>query len=433
MTQDTIFAQATAPGRAAIAVIRVSGPLAASALDAFRAEAPPPRRAAVRRLRGADGEILDEALVIRFEENASFTGEDLVELHCHGGRAVTRAILGKLAQLPGFRLAEPGEFTRRALEAGRLDLSQVEGLADLIDAQTESQRRQALRIMGGALSRKVDLWRGDLIRARALVEAVIDFADEEVPETVAPEVERLIASVTAGIRDVLAGADAAERIRDGFEVALIGRPNTGKSTLLNALAGRDAAITSDIAGTTRDVIEVHMDLRGLSVCLLDTAGLRDAADPIEALGVARAVERARAADIRVLLRDPEDTEPDPATMKPGDLVVWGKADIAGARDDLSVSGKTGEGLDALIDAICGRLEEMAAGATDATRARHKAALAEALRSLDRAMAEAHAGEDRLDVTAEFLRQATRDLESVVGRVDVEDVLDDIFSTFCLGK
>ncbi len=337
-----------------MAIVRISGPDALAAGTLLAGSLPPARHSALRRLTATDGIVLDEALVLSFEAGHSFTGEDVVELHLHGSIATVKAVLGALGGLPGLRLAEPGEFTRRALENERLDLAQVEGLADLIEAETESQRRQALRVLSGALGRVAEGWRADLIRAAALLEATIDFVDEDVPVDVTPEVTDLIDKVADSLRREAKGATAAERIRDGFEVAIVGPPNVGKSTLLNALAGRDAAITSDIAGTTRDVIEVRMDLRGLPVTILDTAGLRETEDRIETLGVQRAIARAEAADLRVILLESLEDEP---LLSPidDDIVAVGKADLA-ATESFAVSGRTGAGLDRLIDMIVERLE-----------------------------------------------------------------------------
>ncbi|WP_417806315.1 tRNA uridine-5-carboxymethylaminomethyl(34) synthesis GTPase MnmE [Thioclava sp.] len=426
---DTIFALATARGKAGVAVIRISGPQAFVAASALAGDLPRSRVAGLRKLRlGADE--LDEAIVVCFEHGASFTGEDVAELHIHGAIATVSAVLNALGQQPGLRLAEPGEFTRRALENERLDLSQVEGLSDLIDAETEAQRKQALKVLSGAVGDCVEAWRSDLVRAAALIEATIDFADEDVPVDVAPEVTALIDRVSAGLSDELRRIDAAERVREGFEVAIVGRPNAGKSTLLNALAGREAAITSEIAGTTRDVIELRMDIAGLAVTLLDTAGLRETEDTVEAIGVARALERASQSDLRVFLLD--GGEVPLITPERDDIIVHGKADL-GAAEGFAVSGKTGLGLDRLIAEIAERLSERAAGAGVMTRERHRRGIRVAFEALESARDEVLRGSERSELAAESLRQAVWALESLLGRVDVEHLLDEIFSSFCIGK
>lgn len=426
---DTIFALASARGKAGVGVIRISGPEAWRSASALCGHLPLPRVASLRRL-ALDGEMLDEALVISFAKGASFTGEEAVELQVHGALATTSAVLRALSDLPGMRLAEPGEFTRRAMENGRLDLAQVEGLADLIEAETEAQRKQALRVLSGAIGARADMWRRDLIRAAALLEATIDFADEDVPVDVGPEVSALMAGVLSDLERERQGVSAAERIRDGYEVAIIGRPNAGKSTLLNALAGRDAAITSEIAGTTRDVIEVRMEICGLPVTLLDTAGLRVSDEELESIGIARAVNRAQNADLRVFLLDGEDVPLVPPAD--GDLLVWGKADIS-ARQGLAVSGRTGQGLDILIASIGERLGQRAGRAGVMTRERHRSAIVVAIGAMESAQAEVRSGLGRTELAAEELRRAIRALDSLVGRVDVEDLLDEIFASFCIGK
>ncbi|ETD03543.1 tRNA uridine-5-carboxymethylaminomethyl(34) synthesis GTPase MnmE [Rhodobacter capsulatus] len=426
---DTIYAQASGRGKAGVAVIRLSGPRAWEAVAALCGRLPAPRQAAVRLLRiGADA--LDEALVLCFEAGRSFTGEESAELHLHGALATVAAVLKALGSLGFLRLAEPGEFTRRAMESGRLDLSQVEGLADLIEAETEAQRKQALAVLSGSVGRMVETWRSKLIRAAALMEACIDFADEDLPVDVTPEAFALLSEVAAQLSAEIGRISVTERVREGFEVAIVGRPNAGKSTLLNALAGREAAITSEVAGTTRDVIEVRMDLSGLAVTLLDTAGLRDTEDQVEAIGVARAIERAKRADLRVFLLDDGDI---PLLQPIGDdLVVQGKADLGGS-GDLRVSGKTGEGVDALVAAITERLSARAAGAGVMTRERHRDCLGRASGALESALEELGHGLERLDLAAEHCRTGVRALESLLGRVDVENLLDEIFSSFCIGK
>jgi tRNA modification GTPase len=427
---DTIYATATARGRSGLAVVRISGPASLAAGEALCSSLPATRLAGLRRLTWG-GELLDEALVLCFAEGASFTGEAVVELHVHGGPAVVGAVLRALSMQPGLRLAEPGEFTRRALENGVLDLAQVEGLADLIDAETEAQRRQAVRVLSGAVGDRVERWRRDLIRAGALLEATIDFADEDVPVDVSPEVLGLIDGLMVDLGREAAGVTAAERIRDGFEVAIVGAPNVGKSTLLNQLAGREAAITSEIAGTTRDVIEVRMEIAGLPVTFLDTAGLRETDDRLEQAGIDRAVSRADAADLRVFLRD--GGEALSLTPKDEDLVVFGKSDTKSAVLGLSVSGRTGEGVSELMARIGEILQRRVASAGALVRERHRIAVTGAIATLVEARAEVVRGDSRVELAAEHLRRTVRSLDALVGRVDVDDLLGEIFASFCIGK
>ncbi|MWD27082.1 tRNA uridine-5-carboxymethylaminomethyl(34) synthesis GTPase MnmE [Aquicoccus sp. SCR17] len=425
---DTIFALATARGKAGVAVIRLSGPDALRAGEAICGPLPDPRRTALRRLKASDGTLLDEAMVIRFAAGASFTGEDVVEFHLHGAPAIQQAVLRECAAL-GLRPAEAGEFTRRAFENGRLDLAQVEGLADLIEAETEAQRRQALRILSGELGQRAGIWRTDLIRAASLLEAVIDFADEEVPEDVSTEVLALLSATTTDLQRDERGVQAAERVRDGVEVAIVGRPNVGKSTLLNRLAGREAAITSEHAGTTRDIIEVRMDVGGYAVTLLDTAGLREAEDAVESIGVERARQRAELADLRIFLIEAEEAPE--LTPRDGDLVLRAKMDTDSGED--GISGKTGAGIDRLLERLEARVSELSGGAGLATRERHRLAIAGAIERLGAASALVAQGAEHYDIAAEEMRSAIRGLDSLIGRVDVENLLDEIFSSFCIGK
>ncbi|MEM6407485.1 MAG: tRNA uridine-5-carboxymethylaminomethyl(34) synthesis GTPase MnmE [Pseudomonadota bacterium] len=426
---DTIYALASARGKAGVAVIRVSGPLAQQACVQLTGKSLDSPKPSLRRLRDNSGALLDEALVLFFEKGHSFTGEDVVELQTHGSPAIVNSVMAELGQIDGVRLAEPGEFTRRALENGRMDLAQVEGLADLIEAETEAQRRQALRVFDGAIGQRVDAWRTDLIRAAALLEATIDFADEDIPIDVTPEVKELTTRVLAELSRELAGAHAAERVRDGFEVAILGEPNVGKSTLLNALAGREAAITSSVAGTTRDVIEVRMDLSGLPVTFLDTAGLRATQDEVEAIGIERALARAERADLRIILTE-GGVLPPGVEQVAGDLVVAGKADLDTSGQ---ISGTTGQGISELVSEVTSRLESKASGASLAIRARHAEALKTGATSLQNALDELDRGMERSELAAEELRIGIRALESLVGRIDVETLLDEIFASFCLGK
>ncbi|WP_298851375.1 tRNA uridine-5-carboxymethylaminomethyl(34) synthesis GTPase MnmE [uncultured Ruegeria sp.] len=427
---DTIFALASAQGKAGVAVIRLSGPEAHSAAARLTGSTLPNRGMVLRTLRDHGGARLDDGLVLTFQAPASFTGENVTELQIHGSTASVNAVLRCLSDTEGLRIAEPGEFTRRALENGKMDLTQVEGLADLIDAETEAQRKQAQTVLAGELGALAERWRRDLIRAASLLEAVIDFADEEVPTDVTPEVRVLVNGVMSDLRREADGVKIAERIRNGFEVAIVGLPNAGKSTLLNALAGRDAAITSEYAGTTRDVIEVRMDLAGLPVTLLDTAGLRDTEDFVENLGIELARKRAEAADLRVFLS--ETPEQLGVATQDGDIHVLPKADLRNDSSD-GVSGKTGQGVDALICQISCVLSQRTTSYGIATRERHRAAINKAAEALNAAIRVLESGSDLYDIAAEELRTAIRALESLVGRIDVETLLDEIFSSFCLGK
>lgn len=429
--QNTIFALATPPGRGALAVIRISGPGAFSGLAALGGGAPPLRMMALRRLICPEtAELIDEALVVRFGRDRSFTGEDSVELQIHGSRAVAARIFRVLGALPGFRIAEPGEFTRRALLAGRMDFAQAESLADLVDAETELQRRQAMALLTGELSHAVSAWRARLVSALAAFEASLDFADEadvstDVAVDVKPDMERLAAEIGA----VSSGRAFGRSLREGFTVAIIGPPNAGKSTLLNHLAGEQAAITSAVPGTTRDIIRVRREIAGLPVWFLDTAGLRVTTDEVEEAGVLIARKAAAAADLRLhveaadALREGEDD-----LWRDGDLRVWLKLDLEPGPGDLAVSARTGDGVTALLAGIAERLLLRApAGALAATE-RQALRLGEARDAVLKAVKE-----DSVEIAVEHLLGGVRSLDQVVGRVDVEDVLDEVFSRFCIGK
>jgi tRNA modification GTPase len=437
MSADTIFALSTAAGRAGVAVVRVSGPDAGRALAAMTGRPLPEARVATLvRLSGADGRPVDEALVLYFAAPASFTGEDVTEFHIHGGRATVEAVLQALRVL-GLRPAEAGEFTRRAVENGKLDLTRAEAIADIVDAETDAQRRQALRQYDGALAELYEGWRADLIRAGAWAEAAIDFSDEELPADTLAQTMQSIAAILGEIRRHLDDASRGELLRDGLHLAVIGPPNAGKSSLVNALARRDVAIVAETAGTTRDVIEVRMDLGGYPVTLADTAGLRAAAEAIEAEGVRRALARADAADLVVLLLDGSAADPFgglPAGTR-RDLVVFNKSDLPwpAARDGISISLKTGEGLDAMIAALTAKARDRLEAPNEApvlTRKRHRHALEEAARSLEHGLV---APDDHPELVAEDLRLALRALGRITGRVDIEELLDVVFKDFCIGK
>ncbi len=428
---QTIFALASARGRAGVAVIRISGPQAIDAVEALAMVRPTPRKTTLRTL-WFEGEALDQALIITFAAGASFTGEDVAELHIHGGVAVVESVLLALGKQHGLRHAHAGEFTRRALENNRMDLAQVEGLADLINAETEAQRKQALNVMRGALSEKCEIWRQKLLRAMALLEAVIDFADEDIPVDVYPEVRILLSEVLVGLSSEIDGFSGAERVRDGFEVAIIGRPNIGKSTLLNTIAGRDVALTSDIAGTTRDVIEVRLNLNGLAVTLLDLAGIRKTDDAVEGLGVDRAIERGKSADLRVfLVANLNEVDGFGLDVSDDDIIVFGKGDLLEGTDK-QISGKTGLGVDALLARISSIVETRVAGSSLLIRKRHLEAIDSARAHLMTTL-NGLENDDLGELIVADLRFAVEALDVLVGKIDIEHVLGEIFADFCIGK
>jgi len=454
MSADTIFALSSGRPPAAIAVVRVSGPAAGAALQALIGKIPAPRQAALARVRDpASGEMIDEGLALWFPGPRSETGEDTAELQMHGGRAVIAGVLAALARVPGCRPAEAGEFTRRAFENGRLDLTRVEGLADLVGADTEAQRRQAFRQMRGALGDRAETWRTQLIEALALVEARIDFPDEgDVPENLIAPALAKAQELRDEIANTLADQRRGERLREGLVVAIAGPPNAGKSSLLNRIARRDAAIVSPFAGTTRDVIEVHLDLDGSPVTFLDTAGIRDSTDPVEQEGVRRARERAAAADLVLWVMDSSASgeiageaiaQEFPNNAK---WIVWNKIDLVSALRIKSlksivhklnypsyfISALTESGFGEFLEVLRGHAQEFLGSTEPAlvTRTRHRYALENAVAALERALNEPAARED---VVAEELRLAGRALGRLTGRVDVEDVLDVIFRDFCIGK
>ncbi|MBV8851236.1 MAG: tRNA uridine-5-carboxymethylaminomethyl(34) synthesis GTPase MnmE [Methylobacteriaceae bacterium] len=445
MQNDTIFAMATAPGRAAIAVCRMSGPGARDAVLRLAGRVPPPRRAQLSRLaHPVSGEAIDDALIFYFPAPRSYTGEDCAELQVHGGTAIARALIEALGAL-GLRAAEPGEFTRRAFLNGKLDLAQAEGVADLVDAETESQRRQALRQLEGRLSRQVESWRQSLLGIAARLEAELDFSDEgDLAELMMSNIViDDIRQLTSEMREALWHARTGERLRDGLRIVIAGVPNAGKSSLLNALARRDVAIVSEHPGTTRDALEVHLDLAGYPVTVVDTAGLRDASDAVEQIGIGRAMQRAEAADLILWL-----VEPGSAALAPprfgGSGDVWTiatKCDIAppgwlpGTTPPakLSLSAVTGAGLEQLEAALEGfareRLE-IDVGVPALTRERHRQALAAAVEALQRIAADPGLPPE---IVAEEIRVSQNAVGRIAGRIDIEDVLGEIFGRFCIGK
>nr|BAT25361.1 tRNA modification GTPase MnmE [Aureimonas altamirensis] len=432
---DTIVALSSGSLPAGIAVLRISGPKAIATVNRHVTRLPEPRHAGLRTIRDVDGAIVDRGLVILFPGPDSVTGEDLVELHLHGGKAVVAACLEALTGHPGVRLAEAGEFTRRAFVNGRMDLTEAEGLADLLAAETEFQRKLAIAQTGGAMRQACEGWMRRLTHIRAMLEADFDFSDEDdVADDVAAGVSREIIALRAELQAALADARRGEILKDGFKVAIIGAPNAGKSSLLNCLAERDVAIVSDIPGTTRDRIEVTLDLGGLAVRLIDTAGLRDTADPIERLGIERAIDAARQADLVLHLCPVGETADtfDAGSDGPPTWIVTTKADMSTeALSGLAVSVRSGAGIDRLVELVRGLASE-AAGSPEGgipTRSRHRDAIGMAVGYLGECDVETLPPE----VAAELLRMASDALGRIVGKRDVEDLLDVIFSQFCIGK
>lgn len=448
MTRDektTIFALATAAGRSGVAVMRISGRDAHSVFKILcKPEAVPvPRQAVLRRLYNpSNHDLIDRALVLWFPAPHSFTGEDVVEFHIHGGRAVQNALTEALRKIPGFRYAMAGEFTRRAFENDKLDLTEAEAIADLVNAETEAQRRQSLRQMDGALGRLYEQWRSRLMRALAYMEAAIDFADEELPADVAERHMDDLRVLEKEIVQHLNDQNRGERLREGFSIAILGQPNAGKSSLLNALAKRDVAIVSSMAGTTRDIIEIHLDIAGYPAILADTAGLRESANMVESEGIRRALQRANHADLKILVFDgqawPAMDEPTKALMDENAIIVVNKSDLITSKiipsscgvDPIFLSAKTGEGISLLLDRLVNFIDVRFAdtGQISLTRPRHRSALEDCLSHLRRSFTASQP-----ELRTEDMRLAMRSLGAITGSVNVDDLLEIIFRDFCIGK
>ncbi len=447
MSSDTIFALASGPGRAGIAVIRVSGTKTEKALQRLGVKTPKPRLATrVKFTDPTSKELLDDGLVLWFPAPASFTGEDVAELHIHGGRAVIDSMMAALSSIGGVRPAEAGEFTRRAFTNDKMDITQAEALADLVDAESRAQAKQALQQMGGALKELTDDWRHRLVQALANLEAVIDFPDEDLPPEVEDRVWGEVRDLEAHIKTFLDDKHRGERIRDGLSIAIVGVPNAGKSSLLNTLAKRDAAIVSSTPGTTRDIIDVHMDIGGYAVTVADTAGLRVTSDAIEKEGVKRAQARAEQADVRIALFDgaayPDHDETTLKLVDENTICVFSKADLLdqereieldvanGMRPTHFISSQSGFGMTALLQRLETIIKQKFDGVSSValTRARHRKALEECVEALGRAQKV-----DLPELAAEDLRLAAKALGRITGRVDVEEILDVVFREFCIGK
>lgn len=433
---DTIVALSSGALPSGVALIRISGPLAANAVSALGAKIGVPRKTSLQSFYDDDGSIIDEGLVIWFPAPHSFTGEDVVELQTHGSRAVVAGILDVLLAIEGVRHAEAGEFVRRAFANGKIDLTEAEGLADLIDAETTAQRKVAQYLATGGLKDLYNLWQDQLLNARAMIEADIDFADEDdVPGSVADQVWQDMAKLYQSIADHLQGYDRSERIREGFKISLIGKPNVGKSSLLNALAGSDRAIVSAEAGTTRDIVEVRMDIGGYLVLLSDTAGIREQAGSIEAEGIRRSLASAEQADLVLYLSDDGEWDSSVIDAAPNVLYIRSKADQAnfdGAQNDcVAVCVSDSNSIDALLKVVTGRIEPMLdhSRAGSAIKSRYIDHLSQCLKDLRRAIDSA----DALELRAEYLRSAAYSLGRITGQHDTEDVLGRIFSSFCIGK
>ena len=418
---DTIFAEATPPGRGGVSIVRLSGPASRQVAEDLAGPLTEARYCYYRSIRDGD-DLIDRALVVRFDAGASFTGEDSCEFHLHGAPVVVKRLEAALLSR-GLRRAEPGEFTLRSFISGQMDLAEVEGLSDLLAAETESQRKLAVEVSTGALGRLAEVWREGLVHAGAMITASIDFADEEIPDDVAADIWQVVADVRTSIAAELAGFPARERLRQGFEVAFLGAPNAGKSSLMNAVARKDVAIVTEHAGTTRDVVEFRADLRGLPVIFLDTAGIRETEDFVEGIGIDRARDRARDADLRIFLGPVPDAVRD--LICDGDLFIETKGDLTGAVG--AISSLTGEGIDLLLERIFETLRGRVATSGVASHARQAEAMQAAVNALDLPK------DVPPELLAEAMREALHHLQRLVGKIDVDDYLDRVFSTFCVGK
>ena len=433
MAKSTIFALSTVPGKSGIAIVRVSGPQSFEVVRALAGTIPSPRKAVLRSLRD-DNEIIDKALVICFTANNSFTGEDMVEFHIHGSNSIVKHLSEVLSNKFDLLIADRGEFTRRALDNGRMDLSQAEGILALINSETRTQKNQALSCLAGGISDKTQEWRELILRGVALAEIMIDFTDDDVPDDTVNDIKSVVASLLRSLEFELRQYKAAELVRDGYDVTIIGKPNVGKSSLLNYIAGREKAIVSDQAGTTRDVIELSMDLNGYQVNFFDTAGIHESSDRIEKIGIERATKKANGSNMRIFLLENNDLIEDfNISVGKNDLLLSAKGDKNKQCKYLAVSGKTGMGVDKLLNLISDNIKSETGQSSILINERHKKVIRETVLALHLAQDEICKSDMRIEIVAECLRTVITQFDLLIGKINVEDILGSVFSSFCIGK
>ncbi len=433
MLNRTIFALSTASGKAGIAIVRISGNEAFSIAEAISGPLPEPRKAFLRNLM-YDHMLIDQAIVIRFKKDNSYTGEDMVEFQVHGSNAVLANLFEVFTTKFKLPMAKPGEFTKRALENGRMDLSQVEGLGDLIEAETKQQHKQSLNSLIGSISNKTDEWRQLILEALALTEIMIDFTDQEVPEDTCYEIDRVLRILLKNLHQELGRYKASELVRDGFDITIIGKPNVGKSSLLNYIAGKERAIVSEVAGTTRDIIELSIDLKGYRVNFFDTAGIHETKDSIELIGIDRAKTKAKNSDMRIFLLENNDLVKNfGLEIKSDDLVFNAKSDLFNSTKKAGISGKTGDGVNKMLDIVFQKIKNKTRYNSVLINERHKNIIEITISSLTSAQEELKRTNVQIEIVAELLRSSITQLDLLIGKINVEDILGAIFSSFCIGK
>ena len=433
MASNTIFALSTVPGKAGIAIIRVSGPKSFEVVRSLTGNIPTPRKAVLRNV-VYDNELIDKALVICFSADKSFTGEDMVEFHVHGSNSTVKHLSEVLSSKLNLFVADRGEFTRRALENGRMDLSQAEGILALINAETQTQKRQALSCLAGGISNKTEEWRRLILHGVALTEIMIDFSDDDVPDNTVSDIKLVLTSLMTSLELELSRYKGAELVRDGYDVTILGKPNVGKSLLLNYLAGREKAIVSDQAGTTRDIIELSMDLNGFQVNFFDTAGIHKSKNPIEKIGIARAIEKGNASNMRIFILENNDLVEDfDINFSQNDLLLSAKGDLNQNTKHLGISGKTGIGVDKMLSLISNNIKSAADQSSILINERHKKVIQDTVLALYSAQDEIYKDDMRIEIVAECLRSAITQFDLLIGKINVDDILGSVFSSFCIGK